>query len=242
MEYTKILLIEDSEDIRFLLTTALTREGYYVLVAKTAGEAIEILDKGFKPCVTILDLMLPDMNGLNLIATIRKNTIAPIIIASAKSNLIEKIVGLEAGADDYLSKPFEVTEMLARVRSHIRRFVTSELPNLIRANNKNLIFSEFSLNIDSFQVYNSQGKRMNLTLNEVVILKTLLSNPGRIYTREQLLSATRDHGFEISERAIDTQIARIRKKLYSPKFGEIPIKCSRGDGYLYAKEVKITEQ
>lgn len=237
---TPILLIEDTDDIRFLTKIGLEQDGYHVVECSHAKSAIKELESGYQPHAILLDLMLPDENGIKLIPFIRKHTDAPIIIVTAKAELVEKVVGLEAGSDDYIVKPFQMQELLARVKAHVRRYTRSELE---RHKNRILKFSNWTMDTSKLQVFSAEGKNANLSIGEFHLLKIFISHPNRVFSREQLLDRTREDDFDITDRAIDTQIARIRKKL-SDERKDTPyiIQSARGAGYFYGGKVEVIEE
>lgn len=223
-----ILLIEDNDDIRFLVQSSLEREGYKIVACQTGRDLDDAL-QGSTVDLVLLDLMLPDVNGIDLIDKIREVSMAPIIILSAKTQLIERVVGFEAGADDYISKPFQIEELIARVRAHIRRFSNQKA----KAIKSEIKFGRFIMNLYSYRVYDDNHTEISLTAGEFLLLQTLISSPGRTYTREQLLNRCRKDDFDVTERVIDTQIARIRKKLNDANGDGNIIKSVRGVGYCF---------
>ena len=238
MQY-KILLIEDTDDIRFLTKAGLEREGYEVIECVNARSALTYLESGCLPHTILLDLMLPDENGINLIPSIRKYTDAPIIIVTAKSEVVERVVGLEVGADDYVVKPFELPELMARVKAHVRRFVKDDQTEA-EESDKKLKFGKWIFDTSKLQVYSESGQNANLSMGEFNILEILISRPNRVFTREQLLDKTRSD-YNVTDRAIDTQIARIRKKLEQDGVEEGSygwIQSVRGAGYYFSGSVK----
>lgn len=236
MTKTSILLIEDTHDIRFLTKTKLEKEGYEVVECINAKTALRELEDGYQPHGILLDLMLPDEDGINLIPIIREFTDAPIIIVTAKTELTEKVLGLEAGSDDYIIKPFEFPDLLARVKAHTRRYARTKLHE---QKSKKIKFSKWIIDTATLQVYDLNGQNANLSIREFELLKILISHPNRVFSREQLLEMTREDDLGITNRAIDTQIARIRKKLASIQNASPDIIQSfRGAGYLYAGTIE----
>lgn len=244
MNKISVLLIEDTNDIRFLMKAGLERDGYHVVECINAASAMQELKKGFKPHVILLDLMLPDENGLNLIPFIRKITSAPIIIVTAKSDLVEKVIGLEAGADDYVIKPFELQELLARVKAHARRYIKLDIKAGQPKKRKNIRFGKWTLDVGRLQVFDEVGKSVQLTLGEFHLLEILISRPGQVFSRDQLLDKTREDDFDIGDRAIDTQVARIRRKLNKNSSDDSSdvVQSMRGAGYFYTGTIEIVEE
>lgn len=223
-----VFLVEDNDDIRFLVTTSLMREGYHVVACETGQEVSVALPQQDVDLV-LLDLMLPDINGIELIDDIRSQTQAPILILSAKSQLVERVVGLEAGADDYIAKPFQIEELIARVRAHIRRYKNQHQIYT----QKQIRFDRCVMDLYAHRVSGPDGQDIPLTASEFDLLKTLVAAPGRAFTREQLLNHCRSDNFDITERVIDTQIARIRKKMADVGCDTGLIRSVRGVGYAY---------
>ncbi|MBO0335346.1 response regulator transcription factor [Sneathiella sp. CAU 1612] len=230
-----VLSIDDDEGLRVVLTHYFEAEGYSVITAKDGAEASEKLQSG-QVDVVLLDLVLPDTEGTSLIPIIRQATTAPIIVVSGKNDTTEKIICLEMGADDYLTKPFELRELKARVKAAIRRVkdnnkAQSTAPDAASETDK-IVFGKFTLDRDQYQVFDEDGESIDVTIGEFQLLEALVSAPKRPLSREQLFERTRDGKFDIYDRAIDIQIGRIRKKLGED--GAKLIKTMRGVGYMYA--------
>lgn len=235
-----VLLIEDSKEIRAYIRLGLETEKCNLLEAETEAQSLHIL-MNTKPDVILLDLVLSDEGGLNLLPKLRKHTEAPIIIISGKTSLIDKVIGFEAGADDYLTKPFQIQELLARLKAHVRRYrrsqnIRSEPHQSSFA--KKIKFGPWVMDRLSMRVYSEDGTDARLTVKEFKLLEVFLMSPQNLFTREQLLDASRGYGFNVTERAIDTQIVRLRKKIDTKK--ESFIKSLKGAGYLFSPDVKIT--
>ena len=225
-----VLIIEDNEDIRFLLAAGLKREGYAVHEARNGHEAIMHLEQT-PPSIVLLDLMLPDQSGLSLIPVIKEHTDAPIIIVSAKSQLVEKIVGLESGADDYVPKPFQLEELLARIRAHLRRHeaLTGQTP---RPGHK-ISFGQWTLDPVCMELVSAAGIPAGLTPSEFKMLHLLVSSPNVVFSRHDLLEKNHNDNMDITDRAIDTQMTRIGKKIGRKPDGTDYIKSIRGIGYSF---------
>ncbi|MGM0422697.1 MAG: response regulator transcription factor, partial [Pseudomonadota bacterium] len=211
-----ILFIDDDEGLQVVVSEYLSDSGYKVIGATSGAEAKAAVEQNDKIDVVLLDLMLPDVEGFSLLPELTK-TNAPIIILSGKSDTTEKIVGLEMGADDYMTKPFEMRELSARIKAVIRRSAKSDDAENIResaAPAKEIIdFGRFYLDTTQYQVFDSQKKSLDFTTGEFKLLEALALSPNRVLTREHLFDITREGKFDVYDRAIDIQIARIRKKL-----------------------------
>ena len=233
MEKSLILVIEDTPDVRALIEDTLDAQGYEVVTAANGQQALAVL-RVRKPQTVLLDLVLPDGDGLALIAEIRKFGRTPIIIVSGKGGVIDKVVGLEMGADDYLTKPFDVSELSARVKASVRRYRESQgaASGEVKAA-RVLRFEQFLLDEMQYQVFDSGGASCGLTTSEFQLLQVLVRAPNRVFSREQLLDAMKCGDLDINDRAIDTQIARIRRKLGDGRENDI-IKTVRNVGYMLA--------
>lgn len=228
-----ILSVDDDKNLQLVLREYLEEDGYKVLGAFSGRELEDKLTSDPFD-VVLLDLMLPDSQGLGLITKIRAATKAPIIIVSGKSDTTEKIVGLEMGADDYITKPFEMRELSARIRAVLRR-THNEHPAPLAANDTsqdNLVFKNWRLDRTQYQAFDSKGNSLNLTTGEFKLLEALAVSPNRALSREHLFDLTRDGKFDTFDRAIDIQIARIRKKLGDDTKTPALIKTVRGVGYM----------
>jgi len=226
----KILVVDDEKDLVDLIVYNLEREGFEALKAYNGEEALKAV-KAEKPDLVILDLMLPGIQGMDVCSIIRKdrNTAAvPVIMVTAKGDEIDKILGLEIGADDYVTKPFSVRELLARVRAVLRRFaVSSEIE-------KSETFDFKGLHIDfSSHVVIVNGKHVDLSPTEFKLLRFLSRNPGRVYTRDQILDHVWGESF-VEPRTVDVHIKRLRahieENIVEPRY----ILTVRGVGYKFA--------
>jgi phosphate regulon transcriptional regulator PhoB len=226
----KILVVDDEKDLVDLIVYNLEREGFETLRAYDGEEALKAV-KAEKPDLVILDLMLPGIQGMDVCSIIRKdrNTAAiPVIMVTAKGDEIDKILGLEIGADDYVTKPFSVRELLARVRAVLRRFaVSSEIE-------KSETFDFKDLHIDfSSHVVIVNGKHVDLSPTEFKLLRFLSRRPGRVYTRDQILDHVWGESF-VEPRTVDVHIKRLRahieENIGEPRY----ILTVRGVGYKFA--------
>jgi two-component system OmpR family response regulator len=213
----RILLVEDDLALSSALSKSLRAEGYAIDCVHTAKHALTSIDIG-EANMVILDLGLPDMDGLDLLATIRrkKNSI-PVLILTARDKLTDKISGLDSGADDYLAKPFDMSELLARLRVMERRLGTSQ--------STEISIGEVSLNTAGHEVQVSQ-QVVDFSRREFMLLKALMENTGRIQSKQQLESKLYEWGDEVASNTIEVHVHNLRKKL--PKDF---IKTIRGVGY-----------
>ena len=201
----KVLIVEDDRNIADLLRLYLEKEGMDCLVA---GDGLVALDKfqQFQPDLVMLDIMLPGMDGWSVCRKIRETSKAPIIMLTAKGELEDKVSGLEMGADDYITKPFEMKEVLARVRAVMRRFGEEEQPE------KRLSFDKLVINLDSYELL-VDGRRVDTPPKELELLFHLASSPNRVFTRNQLLDEVWGFDYFGDSRTVDVHIKRLREKL-----------------------------
>jgi phosphate regulon transcriptional regulator PhoB len=227
---TKIIVIDDEKDIVELISYNLEKEGFSVLKAYDGEAALKII-KAQKPDLIILDLMLPKMSGLDICKAIRNNpdiSSLPIIMLTAKADETDKIIGLEIGADDYITKPFSVKELVARVRAILRRR---------HEENKTLAKEKFSwrgLKIDyaSYEVI-IDGKKVALSPTELKLLFFFSRNPGRVYTRNQILDHVWGDDTFVTPRTVDVHIKRLRSQIEQDADDPQYILTIRGVGYKF---------
>lgn len=228
-----VLSVDDDEGLQTVLRQYLEGESYVVATANNGAQVSEKLDT-VNADVILLDLVLPDTDGITLIPQIRAKTQVPIIVLSGKSDTTEKIVCLEMGADDYMTKPFEMRELSARIKAAMRRM---ELPantnneDNAASNEDKIEFGNFILDRNQFQLFNNKNDSLDITSGEFQLLEALVLAPNRALSREQLFELTRDGEFDSYDRAIDIQIGRIRKKLGAN--GTEILKTVRGVGYMF---------
>ena len=220
-----ILVIDDEPDLLELVEFNLKKDGYEVIVAKNGQSGLEIAQKHV-PDLIILDLMMPGLDGLEVCRQLRSDSRTrqiPMIMLTAKSAEADRIVGLELGADDYVTKPFSPRELVARVRALLRRAVTTqETPTIIRQ-------GDLVIDLTRHEV-TSAGKHVTLTPTEFRILQFILARPGRVLSREQIIDAAVGNEMAVFDRTIDVHIAAIRRKL--GKTGD-RIETIRGFGYKW---------
>jgi DNA-binding response OmpR family regulator len=212
-----ILLVEDDRSLTQALQQALQKQGYSVNAVATGASALHVIDVE-TPDIVILDLGLPDMDGIDVLKRTReKHVDLPILLLTARAHVDDKIAGLDSGADDYLAKPFEMTELFARLRVLERRLSTSKTAEIV--------IGDVSLDINSSQV-SVGGENVELSRREFMLLKTLVETAGRVQTRRTLESRLYSWGEEVASNALEVHIHHLRKKL-----GSDFIKTVRGVGY-----------
>lgn len=209
----KILVIDDEIAIRDLIELVLKRENYDVQTAEDGKAGLQLLDS-FQPDLVVLDLMLPDCSGYDLCKEITGKRAIPVIMLSAKNEIIDKVLGLELGAEDYMTKPFDNRELLARIKVILRRNESRE--NISEATTEvqstRIIHEELTFDLESRRVLKNDIP-VSLTAKEFKILETLLKRPDKIFTRDELLQIGWGYDFMGDSRSVDMTIMRLRKKL-----------------------------
>lgn len=235
-----ILIVDDEKPIVDILVYNLQKEGYNTLEANDGEEAINVAFEQ-KPDLILLDIMLPKVDGLTVCKKIRNSFNMPIIMISAKDEEIDKILGLELGADDYITKPFSVRELVARVKANLRKAearVKEETPKAVKSVDKqeNIVnIGELSLNLDKFEV-RVRGKVIDLTLREFEVLRYLANQPGQVVTREALLEKVWGYEYYGDIRTVDVTIRRIREKIENDTSSPKILITKRGVGYYLSSK------
>jgi DNA-binding response OmpR family regulator len=230
---TLIVLVEDDDDIRRLVQNLLSQEGYAVEVAES-GAALDRTLSLKRPDLVILDLMLPGEDGLAICRKLRSRSGLPILILTAKSDEIDRVVGLEMGADDYVTKPFNPRELLARVRAILRRSRGAVEPEA----NRRYAFEGLVIDLDARQLATEAGDPIALTSAEFELLACFIERPRRVLSRDQLIDWTRGRSADPFDRTIDMTMSRLRKKIEAAVPGLNPISTVRNSGYLFVPRVK----
>ena len=221
----KVLIVDDDKNICDLLRLYLEKDGYSVILSHDGEEAV-VKFNALKPDMVLLDIMLPGKDGWQVCREIRRSSNVPIIMLTAKSETFDKVLGLELGADDYLTKPFEAKELVARVKAVLRRTETKE-----GEQKKVITFENLSINIDNYEL-EINGKLVDVPPKELELLYFLASNPNRVYTREQLLEEVWGFDYFGDSRTVDVHIKRLREKLESVE-GNWHLKTVWGVGYKF---------
>lgn len=228
----KILIVDDEKAIVDILNHNLKREGYETIQAYDGQEAVD-LAKEQKPDLILLDVMLPKMDGFTVCKTIRQNSNIPIIMVTAKEDVVDKVIGLELGADDYITKPFSVREVLARVKANLRKWDGIE-SNIKTNEGDQQLLSFGPLTLDTYK-YEAKvsGKSVELTLREFELLKFLATQQGQVFSREELLEKVWGYEYFGDVRTVDVTIRRIREKIEeNPSMPEF-LATKRGIGYYF---------
>ncbi|BAM87541.1 two-component response transcriptional regulator [Bradyrhizobium oligotrophicum S58] len=225
-----ILIIEDDVEIRSLLRDHLAREGFRVDVGD-GGAALDRFRTTFgDPDLVVLDIMLPGEDGLSICRRLRAASRLPILMLTAKGDEIDRIVGLEMGADDYLPKPFNPRELVARIRAILRRAEPAPLEN-----RRFIVNTRLTVDLDKREIAHAEDGPLPLTSAEFELLGCFLTRPNRVLSREQLMDWTRGRQADPLDRTIDVQVSRLRKKI--EREGEL-IKTVRSAGYIFTGSVK----
>ena len=241
---TQILIVEDDLVVSGLMRDAFEREGFAVFEARNGGELRRHLSEQPISLVT-LDLGLPNEDGLELARQIRATSDVPIIIVTGKARKISTIVGLEVGADDYVVKPFDLDELIARIRAILRRtrrMVSPSPPDTLSASTSPavsvVVFDGWRFDMAGHRLWAPKGEAVDLTSAETELLKIFMRQPRTALTRTAIAEALRGEGDKSSERSIDVLVGRLRRKLEKHAEGSDIIKTLRGEGYLLAAEVQ----
>jgi two-component system OmpR family response regulator len=234
-----ILIVDDEAEVRRLLEAGLKAEGYAVSEAADGPSLLAVLERKAVDLIT-LDVRLGGEDGFNLAREVRARNNVPIIMISGKGDMIDRVVGLELGADDYIAKPFHMREVLARVRAVLRRYEAkgSEAARASPAEkSRRSEFEGWVLNAGRRALTNPEGKDCELTTAEFNLLSLLLERPGRVLSRDELMDLLKGHDWTPLDRSIDGLVARLRKKI---ERGEVPqlVKTVRGVGYVFAAQVR----
>lgn len=230
-----ILIVDDDAQIRQLAARFLRDHGFRVSMARDSREMTDALASATIELV-ILDIMLPGANGLDLCRELRAKSTLPIIMLTALGSDTDRIVGLEIGADDYLTKPFNPRELLARINAVLRR-VKGTADGSVRGGTR-LAFEGWTLDTKRRELTNPTGAVIDLSTGEYDLLLTFLEAPQRVLTREQLLDAAKNKIATGFDRAIDIQVSRLRKKIDASADGQTMIKTIRGSGYMFVPAVE----
>jgi DNA-binding response OmpR family regulator len=236
-----ILAIDDDPAIRALIADYLSANELRVTTGATGADMARALDEHAVDLV-VLDLRLPEEDGMLLARKLRENSAVPIIIVTGKGEEADRVMGLELGADDYITKPFSPRELLARIRAVLRRYQTAR--DLMPARDEGrraYRFAGWELNLLTRRLVAPDGRRVEITNGEFSLLQALCAAPQRVLSRDQLLELSRLHGAEVYDRSIDVQILRLRRKIESNPSEPEFIKTERGAGYVFSVPVEVLQ-
>lgn len=232
-----ILVVDDEEDIRSLLTGYFRKHGHEVSVA-TNGETLFATLNHQRIDLVILDVMLPGEDGFSLCRQLRATSKIPVIMLTAVADHVDRVVGLEIGADDYLVKPFDARELLARVKAVLRRTAQADTMSSSSPTRPVLSFAGWRLDIAKRELRSEDNTLTILSTNEFDLLLVFAEHPQRVLTRDQLLDMARGSTYEVYDRSIDVQVARLRRKLDTNNDVESVIRTVRGGGYMFTPLVR----
>ncbi|HET7441904.1 MAG TPA: response regulator transcription factor [Terriglobales bacterium] len=233
----RILVIDDDVELCSLVSEYLEAEGFRVDCVTNGEQGLERSSRG-EHVLAVLDVMLPGMNGFDVLRRIRSTSRLPVLLLTARGQDVDRIVGLEIGADDYLAKPFNPRELVARIRAILRRTKTGEpsaaAPEIVRVGDVELD--------PATRTVRQSGKPVELTSVEFNLLEVLLREAGRVVTRERLVNAVLSRKFSPFDRSIDMHVSKVRKKLGDSEGAPEHIKTVRGVGYIFARPREVNAQ
>jgi len=232
MEAAKILVVDDDADVRRMLSEYLGGHGYRVS-AVGDGAAMRAQIERELPDLVLLDLALPGDDGITLARQLRARHNVGIIMVTGSSEPVDRIVGLEVGADDYIGKPFDPRELRARIKSVLRRTQQAAAPALHPAAGKQVAIGALRLDLAGHRLVDGNGTEIALTTMEFDLLKAFVEHPNQVLSRDRLLTLSRDRGWEPFDRSIDIRITRLRRKIESDPDTPRLIRTIRGAGYMY---------
>jgi two-component system, OmpR family, response regulator len=233
-----ILIVDDQQEICDVVQDYLTGEGYRVSTAHDGAEMRRVLAQSPADLV-ILDLMLPGEDGLTLARSLRNDSNIGIIILTGRGETVDRIIGLEMGADDYLPKPFHLRELLARVKSVLRR-VHNRDSDPAHPARSHARFAGWSLDLSSRELLSPNGADVRLTTGEFDLLAAFVNNPNQVLSRDRLLDLARNREAGPFDRTIDVQVGRLRRKLEDDPQNPTLIKTVRGSGYIFTPAVELS--
>ncbi|MBR1899853.1 MAG: response regulator transcription factor [Lachnospiraceae bacterium] len=225
----KVLIVDDDSNIADLISLYLMKECYETRIVGD-GEAALAAVSAFEPDLILLDLMLPGMDGYQVCREVRSSKDTPIIMLSAKGEIFDKVLGLEMGADDYMEKPFDSKELVARVKAVLRRYHKQQNVAVAESNDKIVAYPDLTINLTNYSV-TYMGEPIDMPPKELELLYCLASNPGRVFTREQLLDQIWGYEYVGDTRTVDVHIKRIREKLHDNE--NFKISTIWGIGYKF---------
>ncbi len=234
-----ILIVDDEQPIREILVYNLKKEGYNTIEASDGITALNIALEKY-PDLILLDIMLPKMDGLSVCKRIKNSYNVPILMLTAKDSEIDKILGLELGADDYITKPFSVRELIARVKANLRKVENLSMPKIDnndynKKKENKIVVNDLELDLDKFEV-KIRGEIIDLTVREFEVIKFLASQPGQVVTRETLLEKVWGYEYYGDIRTVDVTVRRIREKIEKDTSSPKILITKRGVGYYIASK------
>jgi len=233
-----ILIVDDQREICDLVQEYLAGEGYRVSTAQDGAGMRKVMAQA-RVDLVILDLMLPGEDGLSLARWLREESSVGIIILTGRGEIVDRIIGLEMGADDYLPKPFHLRELLARVKSVLRRASAHGIEAQGATSRSKASFAGWNLDLSSRELYSPTGQEVRLTTGEFDLLAAFVNNANQVLTRDRLLDLARNREAGPFDRTIDVQVGRLRRKLEDDPQRPTIIKTVRGTGYIFTPPVEV---
>lgn len=227
----KIAIIEDEKAISDIIKYNLEKEGYAVCTAYDGQEGIELIARE-KPDLIMLDIMMPKLDGFEVCKKVRQTQNTPIIMLTARAEEIDKVLGLELGADDYITKPFGMRELIARVKANLRRTGGTALPNESSEPSNVLKEEQLVMDLQKYEV-SKKGEVIELTLREFELLKFLWQDKGKVFSREQLLEKVWGYEYYGDVRTVDVTVRRLREKIEDDASKAVYVLTKRGIGYYF---------
>jgi two-component system OmpR family response regulator len=227
MENIKVLVVDDEPNIRDLLSTSLRFAGFNVLAVANGTDAVTAAEKG-NPDIILLDVMLPDMNGFSVVKKLRSmDILAPVLFLTARDETADKVMGLTVGGDDYMTKPFSLDEIIARIQAILRR----TKPEEVEVEQSTIDAGEIQINQDAHEVF-VNATPVELSPTEFTLLRYLVTNPNRVLTKKQILDQVWEYDFGGKDGIVESYVSYLRKKI-DPLTSEPLIQTKRGVGYIY---------
>ncbi|MBV8665643.1 MAG: response regulator [Burkholderiaceae bacterium] len=231
-----VLVVDDDESVRELISSYLLENDFRVTTVASGREMLEALEEHVVDLI-VLDLRMPNEDGMQIARRLRDRSSIPIVIVSGKQEEVDRVMALELGADDYVTKPFSPRELLARIRAVLRRFQATRMATGRQAGVRAYRFSGWELNVGTRRLTSPQGKRVELSNGEFSLLSAFLATPGTILSREKLLENSRLYD-DVYDRSIDVQILRLRRKIEADPSNPCLIVTERKAGYIFSAPVE----
>ncbi|NKB54152.1 MAG: response regulator [Rhizobiaceae bacterium] len=231
-ENTHIVVCDDELDVREMVQEYLNKRGFKVSAAANGDELRTILGSDATDLV-ILDINMPGEDGLAVLRSLRPDNPVAVVMLTAAGEVVDRIIGLEMGADDYLGKPVDLRELEARIKAVLRRRVETQTPGASSASADAAQFGDYTLNLDAAKMVSADGTELQLTAMEFSLLKVFAENKGRVLNRDQILEQAHDRSWDPFDRSIDIRISRLRRKIEKNPEKPSIIRTVRGLGYVY---------
>ncbi len=229
MNDKKILIVDDEKAIADILKVNLEKEGFSTIIANDGEEALK-LALSVNPDLILLDLMLPKVDGFTVCKKLRRDLVCPIIMLSAKDEVVDKIIGLELGADDYMTKPFSIREVTARVKANLRKHTLPDVEESKESSKNKIKIKDMVIDPERY-IAIVNGETKDLTIKEFELLKLLSTNPNQVFTREQILRGVWGYDYYGDARTVDVTVRRLREKIEKNSSDPQYVQTKRGMGY-----------